>query len=56
MNTVFFMKIMLLKPNSSSPTKLVNFLILVTFKILDFKGHKYEEIDYFSWWWAVVSQ
>ena len=24
----------------------------VAFAILDFEGHKYEEIDYFSWWCA----
>ena len=30
---------MLLKSNSTSLTKLVNFLILVTFKIKDFRGH-----------------
>ena len=32
---------MLLKSNSTSLTKLVNFLILVTFKIKDFIGHYY---------------
>ena len=35
------MKILLLKSNSTSPTKLVNFLIILTFKILDFEGYKY---------------
>ena len=30
---------MLLKSKSTSPTKLVNFLILVTFKIKDFISH-----------------
>ena len=30
---------MLLKSKHTSPTKLVNFLILVTFKIKDFIGH-----------------
>ena len=41
---------------SSSPTKLVNFLILETFQIKDFEGHKYEEVDYFSWQCALGPQ
>ena len=32
---------------SSSPTNVVNFLILVTFQIKDFESSKYEEVDYF---------
>ena len=39
MNTVYLKKIVLLRSKSTSPTKLVNFLIHVTFKIKDFKGH-----------------
>ena len=33
------MQIILLRSKSTSPTEVVNFLILVTFKIKDFKGH-----------------
>ena len=28
----------------------------VTFEILDLEGYKYEEVDYFSWWWALGHQ
>ena len=33
------MRIILLRSKSTSPTKVVNFLILVTFKIKDFESH-----------------
>ena len=33
------MKIVSLRFKSTSPTKVVNFLVHVTFKIKDFKGH-----------------
>ena len=30
---------------STLPTEVVNFLIFVTFEILDLEGHKYEEVE-----------
>ena len=36
------MQIILLRTESSSPTTVVNFFILVTFKIKDFEGHYFK--------------
>ena len=38
------MTIILLMTESSSPTKVVNFLIFVTFKIKDFEGHYFKVV------------
>ena len=38
-------KIIRLSSKSTLPTEEINFLIFVTFEILDLEGHKYEEVD-----------
>ena len=32
-----------------SKTSKYHYFEVVTFEILDFEGHKYEEVDFFSW-------
>ena len=42
--------------STSSVTLEYHWFEVVTFEILDFEGHKYEEVDYFSWRCALGPQ
>ena len=48
-NNMVFMKIHYIHETKLSITLKYHWFEVVTYEILDFEGHKYEEVDYFSW-------
>ena len=48
-NNMIFIKINYIHKTKLSITLKYHWFEVVTFKILDFEGHKYEEVDFFSW-------
>ena len=49
LNNIFFTEINYIHKNKLSITLKYHYFEVVTFEILDLEGHKYEEVDYFSW-------
>ena len=47
-NNMIFIKINYIHKTKLSITLKYHWFEVVTFEILDFEGHKYEEVDYFS--------
>ena len=49
LNNIIFIEINKNHENKLSITLKYHWFEVVTFEILDLEGHKYEEVDYFSW-------
>ena len=48
-SNMVFIKIIYIHKTKLSITLKYHWFEVVTFEILDFEGHKYEEVNYFSW-------
>ena len=56
LNNIIFIEIDYIHKNKLSITLKYHWFDVVTFEFLDFEGHKYEEVDYFSWRCALGPQ
>ena len=53
---IIFIEIKYIHKTKLSETLKYHYFEVVTFEILDFEGHKYEKVDFFSWWRSLGHQ